>query len=228
MLNRHDFIAFLRYPNLTREQYNIDNIVSVIRLVGKAYLYYYLVAFTFTLTIVLILHLLGLMDLYPKYKPIDPNALNIFKIIIVAPIFEELIFRLPLKFSKINITISVGLFLYLITRKIDIILAVTVTVLFLSFMILSLRKRSDFQPGTKQLFNKYFHLIFYFQALFFGFLHLSNFYLDFRYFYIFPLFIFTYVFMGCIAGYLRVRYTNGLYACILLHMFMNCISCLVH
>ena len=221
MFNRHDFISYLKHPTLERKENNIGNGVSVLKLVGQAYLFYLFVIVIGTLPLIVTLHFL---ELLPEYKPIDLNALNIFKITLVAPIFEELIFRLPLKFSKINLTVSLGLFLYLITRKIDIILAVSLTALFLGFMILSLIKESEFQPGTKKLFSKYFQHVFYFQAVIFGFLHLPNFYLDFRYFYLFPLFIVSYIFIGCILGYLRVVYTNGLYICIILHMFTNTIG----
>jgi membrane protease YdiL (CAAX protease family) len=57
-------------------------------------------------------------------------------------------------------------------------------------------------------------------------LHLQHYYLDSTYFFLYPLFIISYILMGCIAGYLRVRYTNGLYVCILLHMTINTIACI--
>jgi hypothetical protein len=57
-------------------------------------------------------------------------------------------------------------------------------------------------------------------------LHLQNFYLDATSYFLYPLLIITNILMGFIAGYLRVRYTNGLFACILLHMTINIIACL--
>jgi hypothetical protein len=224
MFHPRDFISFLKHPTLTREEYRTGSVISVFKLTGQAYLFYIVAGVICTMPV---MALLVILDSLPKHKPIDLNTLSVLRIIFLTPIIEELIFRLPLKLSKINITISVSLLLFFLVRRIDSTLAISLTVLFLGFMIISLRKQSDFQPETRQLFSKYFYLVFYFQALFFGFLHLQNFYLDATSYFLYPLLIITNILMGFIAGYLRVRYTNGLYACILLHMTINTIACLV-
>jgi hypothetical protein len=224
MFDRKDFLSFLRHPDISKE-IHVSSLASVFKLAGISYLYLFAGGFAITLVFLVPLEIL---NLYPSQKPVDISGFNLFKVAVLIPIIEELIFRLPLKFSKANITVSFSLLIFLVTRNVDLIFAFSVTFLFITFMALNMRREPDFKYGTKKMFGKYFHLVFYFQALLFGFLHLPNFQLDYGYFYLFPFFILFYVYMGFLCGYVRVRYSYGIYASILIHILMNSLSCIIN
>jgi membrane protease YdiL (CAAX protease family) len=84
-----------------------------------------------------------------------------------------------------------------------------------------LKKKSPFSEKLLFFFEKNFRILFYGQALMFGFLHLTNYNLDFNLFYLFPFVAISYIFIGFFLGYLRVRYSSGIFLCIFSHIVVN-------
>jgi hypothetical protein len=224
MIDFKDFIAFLINPNLEKE-IEIKSITSFLKLVWLSFLYIFVIGIIFTLLISIPLKHFNLL---PPQKQINLDSSNILKISLLVPIIEELVFRLPLRVSKISIAffLSATLFMFLFKLNFYIALAISISI-FLS-LILSIKKDSQILIKTDIFFAKYFYGLFYFQALVFGLLHLTNYNLDYKYFYLFPCFILIYIFTGCLLGYVRVRYTSGIYVCIATHIVLNSLYCLLH
>ena len=218
-----DFKDFLKHPNLSQEK-DINSVNTIIKLTWVSLLIIIGVGFIISTFVTTPLFLL---DFMPRQRRLELSPMNILRISLVAPIIEELIYRLPLKLTRRNFTISFGVLLFILVRKVDIIYAFSATALFLGFMIVSVRKFTDFQSNIKQLVNKYFYVVFYFQAIMFGVLHLFNFNLDYKYFYLFPFYVLNYIFIGFFLGYIRVRFKHGIYVCILTHMSMNSLYCII-
>ena len=129
-------------------------------------------------------------DLFPTQKETDFGLLNILKIAFLLPVIEELIFRLPLKISKVNITVPLSIVLFLVTYKLNIYIAIILTIILVLFLIIFLKTQKGLNILSRMdsFFSKYFHVVFYLQAILFGFLHLSNYSLNYKYFYLFPFF----------------------------------------
>jgi hypothetical protein len=152
------------------------------------------------------------------------------KITVISPIIEEFIFRLPLRISKINFVTSLSLILFLVLNNLcfsNIFLSLSFSLVIFLLLCAGIHKEFNFLNRLVLSFTKHFSRLFYFQALVFGFLHLSNYIVDFRYFYLFPFIVISYISKGCLFGYLRVRYTFGIYLCIASHIVANSIYCLI-
>lgn len=221
-----DFIAFLKNPKIDN-QFEIGSFRSFLKIVWKSFIILLCIdAFSGLIFAAPLIH----FNLFPSLKPIDFNFYNILKISLLAPIFEELIFRLPLRSSTTNVVLSISMLVSLLFRKWVIpnifFTAILFLILFFSLFVI-IQKANGIRIMMEDFSSQYFPKIFYFQALLFGFLHLSNFNLDIKYFYLFPIFILNYIFAGCLWGYLRIKYANGLILCISSHILANSIYCLM-
>jgi hypothetical protein len=220
------FIVFLKNPQIGN-QIEIASVLSFLKIVWKTFLI--LVGIDIFSGLIFAAPLMH-FNLFPSLKPIDFNFYSILKITLIAPVIEELIFRLPLRSSISNVVLSISILASLLIRKWFIsnilITAFVLLIIFFSLLLIT-RKARDQKIILEDLLSKNFKGIFYFQALFFGFLHLTNYSLDYNHFYLFPFFIMNYIFIGCFWGYLRIRYSYGLVLCISSHILVNCIYCLI-
>ena len=226
MIDFSDFIIFLKNPSLEK-QFDIKSLSLFLRLVWKSFLI--LLAGDLILGLVFCGPLIY-FNLFPSVKGINFSLLNILKISLFYPIVEELIFRLPLRSSKFNLVISFSILISLLVIKrlvSNFYLAISLSLILYFSLSLFFQKDSLRFIKLINFFTLKFRLVFYFQALLFGFLHLTNYNIEIKYFYIFPLFIMNYIFSGCFWGYLRVRYANGIYLCIASHILINSIYCVL-
>ena len=226
MIDFSDFIIFLKNPSLEK-QFDIKSLSLFLRLVWKSFLI--LLAGDLILGLVFCGPLIY-FNLFPSVKGINFSLLNILKISLFYPIVEELIFRLPLRSSKFNLVISFSILISLLVIKrlvSNFYLAISLSLILYFSLSLFFQKDSLRFIKLINFFTLKFRLVFYFQALLFGFLHLTNYNIEIKYFYIFPLFIMNYIFSGCFWGYLRVRYANGIYLCIVSHILINSIYCVL-
>lgn len=220
MIDIRDFIRFLKNPSLEK-QIDINSFSTFLKLVWKSFL--------ILLVVDIILGLLFCgpllyFNLFPSLKGINFNLINVLKISLYYPIIEEVIFRLPLRVSKFNLILPLSILISLLAFKhclSNFYLAVSLFIILYFSLYLLIKEDSSFFIKLINFLTKKFGLVFYFQALLFGFLHLTNYNLDWEYFYLFPLFIMNYIFTGCFWGYLRVRYSKGIYLCIASHIFIN-------
>ncbi|MBK7710509.1 MAG: CPBP family intramembrane metalloprotease [Bacteroidales bacterium] len=223
LIDFNDLISFLKSPD-PEQRFEIKTYGSFLRLLWSSFVITLLISFIISLIISTPLRYL---DLLPSIKNMQFQRFNILKMSLFVPVIEELIFRLPLRISKVNLSTSFGLLLFLVFQKININIALLFLVWTVIFLVFNVNKKSDSETSLRNISSKLYLWIFYFQAILFGLLHLSNFNLNYKYFYLFPFYILIYVLIGCFWGYIRVRYNNGIFACILTHILINSLYCLL-
>ena len=118
---------------------------------------------------------------------------------VLAPVLEELVFRLPLRF-KYNYFARFMIFAASVTGR---------------------RNKIKTQFYLRNFWRKNFRLIFYLSALLFSLLHLTNFEISTIILIFAPILIASQFFGGLVLGYLRVRY--NLLLAILSHSLFNTI-----
>jgi hypothetical protein len=225
-INIRDIGTFLKNPR-PEEKYKIDSIGTFLRMLWKSIIVFILIEIIFGILIVIPLNY---FNLYPSLYEIEYTPIITFKVIVLLPIIEELIFRLSLRISRINILISFCSILFLNLNKWFfsnyLLTFLCCSMLFFVIYLWTSRMVRFFNKLTAYL-NNHFIGFFYLQALIFGLLHLTNYNIDLRYFYLFPLFAFSYIISGCIFGYLRVKFTYGVFLCIASHIVINGVSYLI-
>ncbi|ARV09214.1 hypothetical protein BTO05_06000 [Winogradskyella sp. PC-19] len=148
---------------------------------------------------------------------------------IILPIFEEITFRLSLKFSPINFALTSGTFTYYIMTKavyksrLSLVddtfwyrIIVAVIILLIAFV---LSNRSSIRQILEQFWKKHFRLIYYASCISFAWLHIFNFELNLTNLLLLPILTLPQLFSATIAGYTRVAF--GLKYPVLLHMITN-------
>lgn len=226
MFDFKHFIIFLKNPNL-ENQFDINSLSSFLKLVWKSFLI--LLVGDIILGLIFCGPLIYL-KVFPSLKEINFSLINSLKIILFFPIIEELIFRLPLRSSRFNLILSFSILISLIVFKwliSNVYLAISLLLVLSLSLYLLIREDSIYLINLINFLTAKFRVVFYIQASVFGLLHLTNYNLEFKYFYLFPLFIMNYIFTGCFWGYLRVKYVNGIYLCIASHIFINSIYFLI-
>jgi membrane protease YdiL (CAAX protease family) len=148
-------------------------------------------------------------------------------VVIIGPLFEELIFRLSLngKATYLKISFSLGLLLYgsNFLRSEN---YLTLSNLLLVFVVLVVflipnQKFSFIETFAK----KNIRLLLHFSALLFAFAHYNKMGLSLSQFYIFPIALFGYYWGGLVFGYYRLK--NGLVFSFLCHATINLCSFLL-
>jgi hypothetical protein len=223
MIVLKDFILFLKTPNL-ENQIEINTISNFLKLIWKSF---FIVLIIDAIVFFVISSPLKFFDLFPSQIEINYNYYTVTKISLLFPIIEELIFRLPLKISRKNLAISLSLILFVLLSKLNIYLSISLALLLFIILFFIINKDAEIFERVNALSIKYFLFIFYSQALIFGLFHLNNYKLDIQYFYLFPLFITSHIITGCFFGYLRVRFSMGIYLCIITHILINSVNCLI-
>jgi hypothetical protein len=145
---------------------------------------------------------------------------------LLAPIIEELIFRLPLVVNKFNLMVSNGFLIYLFSSKYLIgevyeASLINLLCLFFSFSIPIILYSLD--RITNQIVNflkNHFSLFFYTLLILFGFLHILKYDNATMYLYIFsPIIVLPYILMAYVSSYFRLKY--GILFSILFHIINN-------
>src|ERR1035437_1800649 len=226
MIDFRDFTIFLKNPS-PGKQFDINSISSFLKLIWKVFL---IILVIDLVTGILIVTPLRYFNLYPSLKEFKFTPSNILKITVILPIIEELIFRLPLKISRINLITSFSIMIFLLLNKwcfSNIFISLTCSLILFFSLYLCIRKEISFLNRLTIFLTNHFWEFFYSVSLVFGFLHLTNYRIDFRYFYLFPFFAINYIISGLLFGYLRIRFAFGIYLCIVSHILVNCIYCFI-
>jgi hypothetical protein len=220
MLNLKEVILFLKNPELNT-LIEIKCLPSYLKLIWKSF---YFIIILDLITGVFITLPLNYFNLLPSLKGIEFDTFNTLKVVLILPIIEESIFRLPLRFSKLGFAFAISLVIYLFLRGLNFInfyIALSSSIVLFLFLTFYIQGWGSFPNLIDAFFRVHFRRIFYLQAILFGALHLSNYNLDIKYFYLFPLIVINYVIVGCFWGYIRVRYSNGTFLCIASHILVN-------
>lgn len=214
---RHLF-SFLSNPKINETPESLS-ILNASLMILKFFLFY--VAFILISSLIFF-PILKLINLFPEQSlPISQIPLS-FKLIAFVPFYEEVIFRLPLKFSKQTLFLALATLVFMIIlHKFNIIIVIIITAMVSMTPFFRIIPEVFF--GKMELFwQKHFMFIFYGFALSFGILHMSNFTnLKFGHYLAFPLIVSNQIVMGLLSGYIRVTYKNGFLYGVLLHFLIN-------
>lgn len=158
-----------------------------------------------------------------KFKTIYPHY-AFWYVLLFSPFIEELIFRLPLKLSKINLLISFFFVMYIsigghvsinhmsiANDGLKLIVTISATA------IVGLLVKKEF---LNKIQSNYFSFLFYLMALCFTFIHISNFSpLRLSLFFLYPLYVLPQLFAGLFISQVRIK--CGFMWGLLLHCLIN-------
>lgn len=163
---------------------------------------------------------------YFKEKTSSNSFSNLpFYIAIIAPIYEEIAFRLGLSFKKIHIAISLS-FLFLIFSSFltsyNEFIAIKLVVCFFIFIIISFTSQ-NFWNEYQRRFGKQTIIFF---TLLFALAHINNFDVNATYFFIYVFFCLPQLVMGIAFTYLRMNLS--FISAVLMHILVNSFSILIN
>lgn len=148
---------------------------------------------------------------------------------IVLPVFEEITFRLSLKFNPIYLSLTSGAFTYYVLTKavfksrLSLVddtfwyrILAAIIIVSITYVVGS---RKNIRSTLQQCWEKHFRLIYYLSCISFAWLHIFNFELNLMNFLWLPLLTLPQLFSATIAGYTRVVF--GFQYPLLVHMSTN-------
>ncbi len=142
---------------------------------------------------------------------------------ILAPIIEEVIFRLCLVFNPTYFAISFSMLITLIIYNLTSFMPAIISLLPLFFIFYYIA--AHYKILMHHFWNKYLGYLVYFSSLSFGLLHVGNYqFVEAYQYFIIPVLIFPQLAMGFLLSFVRLHYKNGILICILVHIFMNAIT----
>ena len=215
-----DFIRFIKKPELsTPVSLKLRQIIVLF--LKSIFLY-----FIFILISVLFFVPLSLFDLIPELP--KRQLSDSLWIIAVAPVIEEMVFRLPLKNFFTNIFISIAILFFVFVKKnVGIPLAAIIALLIILIPHI-IKSKNKVEEKIKRFVSNYYTYFFYFITFLFGFLHLSNLTnLTASHYIVSPVIVLYQILLGLYLGYLRVRYKTGIIYSILIHATFNSIPIII-
>jgi len=175
---------------------------------------FYLLEMPLGISIKLLINALGLEA---KQIPF-PYLKKIILGLLIAPIFEELLMRLNLVFSKRNLIVflitclGLAIFFFLKGSNFKLILFINI---FLAFLIILI-----FYDQCKSFIVRNYRFFFYTIAIMFGLFHIFNFNgITLSNFACTPIIVIPQIFMGFLLGYFRVTY--GFIYAVFCHSLLN-------
>lgn len=173
------------------------------------------------------------VEMFPiKDKPV----LAFISIVVLAPIVEELIFRLPLTYSKLNLALSASTLSFVAAIQLDRMLPAIPLFIYLtailtgcgSFIAIQhvLNRDESSKQALKAFWLKNNSIIIIISVLAFGFIHLMNYEgMTSRHLLISPLIIGPQLYSGFLLT--KIRLASGILWSIQLHMAVNGLSFMV-
>lgn len=209
-----DILFFLKHPQV--EQHKIDtNGTKIFRITIR----YFIIIFIFFIFISILLSPIKQLGICPRliHKKLPP----IIYVILIGPILEELIFRLPLKFTSYNILISISLLLlFLSNNNIYLMLAISLILAIFGYFLYT--NTLKIKSYLEYLWKYHFTIIFYLFAIFFGLLHINYYKVVTPIQYLLVvLLVLPQIVGSLIMGYVRVKYCNGIIITIMIHILYN-------
>ncbi len=169
--------------------------------------------------------LLKIFDLLPEYRNPEVNSIILFfGVAAFLPLIEEILLRLNLKISKLNIAVFFSV-LAALTIKLIFLRGIQVYIYLVAIPIFApiyyIINRSNLPLHKIEIFwRSHFKYIFHFSAIAFGMLHLFNFEtIKWWMIVISPLLIAPQIIVGYILGYIRMK--HGFIYCWLIHSTIN-------
>ena len=196
----NDFISFLKNPVEQKDPIQTVN--------QKTKRFFALLLLDITVAFIVI----GIFYAINIFVPIDkvmeqymedfynlPIWLIFLSAVVIAPLWEELVFRLPLRY-KYNYLARFIIFISGITGR---------------------QNKIKVKYFLRNFSRKHFRFIFYFFAILFGLIHITNYEFSLKILLLLPILTFSQFFGGLCMGYLRVKY--NLILAIIFHAVYNAI-----
>ncbi len=214
-----DFLQYIKYP--TRRDFinPVSNPLAYVSLLFVA------AFFTNILAVGLVnLTIVNLEDIGNVFDQMDYGFLPMFGLaVIVAPVIEELIFRLPLKF-KTPLSILIGLIVagfigfFIYTKALSDAFFIFPTVIFVA-IVYFLNESTPPSEDSETLIDRYFPFFFYLVAMTFAYIHIYNY--DSSQFstWMIPFIVIPQFVLALFLGFVRIRI--GLWASIYMHALNN-------
>ncbi len=171
-----------------------------------------------------LLVILGIEEMDHKIADLyDRPWLLAIRAIILAPIIEEAVFRLPMKYSYVRIFAACCIVLVMLSAFIDseMIIGIIAIVFFLAialFHFIDQRNENQFNIQIASWWETHFYIPFWLLTICFALLHLTNFKNDFP-LYVAPFLVLPQFVLGVMLGYIRVGF--GFVFAVLFHALYN-------
>jgi membrane protease YdiL (CAAX protease family) len=210
------FLSFLRQPVYSERPEPSRNKRAILSDIFRLYSLEISVLIPITLLISVVRGYLGASeDPISEFMEQTPLLVLGLAVVVIAPLLEELIFRLPLRFSAFNISLPLAFFVLFINvghvgLKFTLAVAVGLLVRYL------LHHRVDRATGHA-FYASYIGWIFYGSTVLFGALHIFNF--DAKTYFVAPLVVMPQMTAGLFLAFIRLRY--GFWWSVLAHGFHN-------
>lgn len=213
-----DFITFLKTPKvIVKDNFRVWNVCKTI-------VYWFLIYYGFSIVLALIQGFMKMKGLFPEHSNYHKEFSLTFYIIFIVPICEELLFRVVLKYSKINLSLFISTIIFFFLRKVvqlNIIYSIIISTLVLS-SVFSILYKPNLNGRLESLWKNNTVKLFYISSITFGLVHLTNF-VGFKPIHLLfiPIIIGNQLVLGLVFGFLRLKYTNGIIITSLLHILIN-------
>ncbi len=173
--------------------------------------------------------IMQILDVLPHniIDELDGSIQSLCLIIFLAPLLEELTFRLPLRINKLTLSACLSIIFIIFIKAYGfpddyyIVYLLSVPIFFIIYCILFFFNKIYKNIKACWIFNS--SGIFYFSAIFFGLSHLIN-YTDIYWWMLIisPLITLPFIVMGLFLGYIRMNY--GFIYSLLFHSCINLLS----
>jgi membrane protease YdiL (CAAX protease family) len=223
MFTLSEFLNFLKRPHYPLTEPKDAPIVSTVL---KIYLFIILAATFFSELTKLLIPAFVILPTdetleIPAYLK-DQHWIYFLLTGFLIPLVEETIFRLSLIFNPMNLSFSVSLIVYLLSRtylnKLSSLLILILTLPAIYRLCL------HYKELLHSVWRQYFKYIFYFSALMFGLGHSGNYRFSFTYqYFVVVLLVLPQLAMGFIVSFTRLYYKRGFLLGFLVHCITNCI-----
>lgn len=186
--------------------------------------YLLLLDFMMMIPLSALLGLIGLEDMDHRVEDLyDKPLMLAMQAVLLAPIVEEAVFRLPMKYSYVRMFTACCIVLAMLFAFID--SEVTIGLIAISFFLLVaifhfIDQRNDNQINEQMasLWETYFYIPFWILTACFALLHLTNFGNPFP-LYLAPLLVLPQFVLGAVLGYIRTGF--GFVFAVLFHALHN-------
>ncbi|ADB37673.1 CPBP family glutamic-type intramembrane protease [Spirosoma linguale] len=227
-------IFFLLKNGKLNNKHNVNTIQSLKDSV-VIFLFSYIINITIGSTILILSRHFNIV--IPKNETLtalfEKNIFSIiFTIIILAPMFEEILFRVSLKYSLKNLTLMLTFIFYLVSGAIafpfenvfNIVIRSIISILFGLLFYILINRSIKLKSMIEIFWLRHTKFIFYMSILLFGLSHLLNYPINIKLLLYIPLLTLSQIFSGIILGYVRLKY--GIIYSFFIHASKNTISVL--
>ena len=228
MFNPVEFINYLKKPQYESiERKDTHVIITTIKIYLLALLFIGLIN-SLNLTILKTFFTIPIDESLEVPEPFKRHLWAYLALVVIySPIMEEVIFRLPLIFDPVNISLSISVLIALIVHKVSNGILPILTFLMLFFLLN--RLAIIYKLNFLSFWKKNFKYIFYLLSLTFGLVHISNYKYVVLFLYLMaPILILPQLLLGFLLSYTRLYYKKGFLICILIHCLMNLVSMSVY